>query len=119
MREIKYRGMNNESKEWIYGYYTKLIEGIRIIDSIIAPVDGEFSRFYIHSPKTIGQYTGLKDTNGKEIYEGDIVEIPTGYKFVVEKTWYSMGDYKVFGYSDMGDAEVIGNIYEDGQLLNE
>jgi uncharacterized phage protein (TIGR01671 family) len=81
----------------------------------------------------IMQYTGLKDKNDKEIYEGDIIEITWSYdksihKFKVyydcENAYYSLkeigrDDLDVLcGYSK-GQIEVIGNIYENPELLKE
>lgn len=75
MREIEFRGINNENGEFVYGWYTKLQEGARIFDAIIARVDDEFTRFYIHDAKTIGQFTGLRDKNGVNIFCGDLLNI--------------------------------------------
>jgi len=126
MREIKYRGLNEETGKWVYGWYTKLVEGIRRFDAIISDVDGELTRFYIHNKETIGQFTGLHDKNGKEIYEGDIIS-----GFVVtycadskeglgmQSGWYIQRDnFESWEPLDSrcnenGDNwEVIGNIHE-------
>lgn len=119
MREIKFRAWDYESERWVYGYYTKLVEGIRKYDAIVSEDGGSLVRYYIDDIKTLGQYTGLKDLNGKEIYGGDIVR-------AIEKSgvWLSEVRYVVDCFcaglhtiSSYKDIKVIGNIYENPELL--
>ena len=110
MREIKFRAWDNKQNKMRNDGFSIYYDGsIQFADSI------ESKDFILM------QYTGLKDKNGKEIYEGDILHIITAdmvnlnYKCVVE--WSENGYYKDFVNYDM--AEVIGNIYENPTLINK
>jgi hypothetical protein len=108
MREIKFRIWDINARKWLKSFNTNLLD------------------IHEFNLAKIMQYTGLKDKNNKEIYEGDIFHI--GSKkilYVVEwidcglkgrqiknKSWIGLDYWK-------DDIEVIGNIYENSELLGE
>lgn len=135
MREIKFRGKDILHKKWQYGSLAKDEP-----QKAYYIIDNDCGRGIDVDESTIGQYTGLKDKNGKEIYEGDILrnvyykysndEVGNkGFKEEILKVVYRGCGFifekiKINEIEMLEDfreefIEVIGNIYENPELLKE
>ena len=132
MREILFRGKRMDDGEWVEGYLVKAVGG----ECMILPVTtehcggAEFSEGYHCDPTTVGQYTGLKDKNGKRIFEGDICR-NTRTGEIVSVKWHGImagyvwnkrrADGFLFDFGELFRAcdkyEVIGNIHDNPELL--
>ncbi len=120
MRDIKFRGICPNEGFWVYGYYAKRVASHHLI------LDGGAT--YHADPDSIGQYTGLKDNHGVEIYEGDICRFDTmipkidgiGYVYWSVKGGCWMAQTKLpFLLHRAMSVEVIGNIHDNPELLTE
>jgi uncharacterized phage protein (TIGR01671 family) len=137
MREIKFRGKRVDNGEWVYGCL--------IYDNVQTRIAVDLTQYnskycdtksFEVAPETVGQFTGLLDRHGKEIYEEDIYKkhnntylvIWTSHGFMwqtiydnwlnknifsrAEKSWLSEIDCKNF-------IEVIGNIHDNPELIHD
>ena len=110
MRTIKFRAICAFSGVWRYGFYY-VSKGNHIIRD-------ENDKESIVLEKTLGQFTGLHDKNGKEIYEGDIVTDGVGkYKIIYDLKLAGYQPYCIFRDEPENYCEVIGNIYENPDLV--
>lgn len=137
MRTIKFRGKRIDNGEWVYGYYARLRNEFKEWHCIMTEKDA--SENYIkdcngynmlYTPvnhNTVGQFTGLYDKNGEEIYEGDILALHETDNIVTHcpvsmncKGYWSIDfgiNYGAYlGLVDKKRVEIIGNIHDNPEL---
>lgn len=129
-RTIKFRGKSIYGEDWLYGSLVKIEKDRYAVIPPLNDIDiGKSIGMYEVCLETIGQFTGLYDKNGKEIYEGDIIK---GFDIIIE-VWYSedtacfMAEMKepqndmvdILGGYDTARMEIIANIYDHPELIKE
>lgn len=124
-RKIVFRGKNRYRKEWLYGNLSQYRDGSFGIDGV--PVESD----------TVGQFTGLLDRNGKEIYEGDILQCPSVPNIPLEVRYNTLQgafclvehthtEGALLGTCPLGEMlrhypamTVIGNIHDNPSLISD
>lgn len=112
MREILFRGKRTNNDEWVEGFYQEYPEGY-------VHIQNTSNDWFPVIPETVGQYVGLKDRDGKKIFEGDILESPVkriGQKYGNLIVIKDIRECK-FAALYVADYSVIGNIYDNPELL--
>lgn len=128
MREIMFRGKCTDGGAWVLGKGIDvnsndayILQGWMDCDTGICGVD-EIEVV----PETVGQYTGLTDINGKKVFEGDIVKGSWGTVFIVFYDWNHLQfraklqsgiERDIDYYNGHNGIKIIGNIYDDPELL--
>lgn len=151
MREIKFRGKRLDNGEWVVGslfnsIWRKSADGSRVCyifpDNMLDDNGGgdcwedfaEVAEQYEVDPATVGQFTGLKDKNGRDIYEGDILKSERDDRLYVVKFWSGMfyasvkecnkgifGGFPLHALTENEESgyecDIIGNIHDNPELL--
>ena len=152
MREYRFRGKDKNTGKWVYGFYLEqdtysmgsknTKKDLLIKDAGVIVQNSKYDSGTVIDKETLGQYTGLKDKNEKEIYEGDILELNkdgrifygtsdgllakkyqlVGFKdgaFMTCRNKHLIDDYDTYLWIISKYSTVAGNIYDNPEFLEE
>lgn len=134
MRKIIFRGKKLDTGEWVdggYFYDSAVGESYIITETLEHSIPHNLCCYVDVHPETVGQFTGLTDKNGKEIYEGDIIQANNGIGVIMwfQTSWgvasYAHGYDGLKSYTavdsfyskETKEWSVIGNIHDNPSLL--
>ena len=119
MRKIRFRGKRADSGEWMYGDLIRRygMTGIYQPSGTIPII-----------PETVGQFTGMKDRFGVDVYEGDILAVKDFYGNIKAKSvctyshgcfWLQNDEQRIILYRDLdfGEMQIIGNVHDNPEFI--
>ena len=127
---------NYQNGDWVYGLVSKLFDSYFELPDAEMTNESGVSGIEVDG-RTVGQYTGLTDKNGVKIFEGDIIKVDDDFDTFgkmageIREVWYKSGGFRLkpkypssiargdrgYWMEDGADFEVIGNIYDNPELL--
>lgn len=133
MREIKFRGREKESNKWVFGYarHWKCCYGDEW------HIQGKNDNVHVVIPETVGQYTGKKDVNKKEIFEDDVVLFcdSRAHERIGVIKWHEKACCWIIDCGEAGRVmlanyayeimlayyacEIIGNVHDNPELIKK
>lgn len=137
MKQIKFRAWDTKYNTWVHGY-PEILQNVMSKNTLLIHSFSDWGLNSTHECEidSLGEFTGLIDENGEEIYEGDIVELinnlerkkacDAGHMEGVYEVWFNPESLRYEGkhhtpldWSGTESIEILGNIYENPNLLNQ
>lgn len=123
--EIKFRGKRVDNGKWVHGSLLLVNGEAYIYDSYFGDLeDTDFGYGFTRVlPKTVGQYTGMKDNEWVEIYEGDVIKCVGGeyysgyYEINAIAKIEDVRDMAMYNFLNAEKIEIVGNVHDNPELL--